>query len=313
MRNILIAGGAGFIGSHLAEAHLSLGDHVVVVDNLSTGNTRNLGNLTKSENLDFCLADVRQELNGVPDLDVIYNLASPASPPAYQAGRTKCLQTNSIGVQNLAELAHSHQARLVQASTSEVYGSPLVHPQKEDYWGNVNPIGDRSCYDEGKRYAEAYLMAHKHEHDTNVGIVRIFNTYGPHMSPYDGRVISNFIRQSLQGEDMTIYGDGTQTRSFCFVSDLVRGLMLMGESTATGPVNLGNPTERTVLDAAEVIIKLTNSTSRVVKKPLPSDDPVKRKPDISAAQEILGWSPETPFIDGVRETIRWFNQEGYGN
>lgn len=308
-RHVVITGGAGFLGSHLASRALASGVRVTVVDNLSTGNLGNLRSQLDDRNLDFIQADVQDEkitsIGGRGPIDVIFNLASPASPPVYSDARVNCLLTNALGVRNVATLAHKHGARLVQASTSEVYGDPEEHPQTERYLGNVNPVGPRSCYDEGKRYAEAYLAAHRHEQGTNTGIVRIFNTYGPNMSPHDGRVISGFVHQALTGEPLTVYGDGSQTRSFCYVSDLVEAIWKMGEIDHPGPINIGNPGEYTILDLARTVLDLTGSDSPIEYLPLPAEDPTRRRPDIARAGDVLGWRPTVNLREGLRRTIEW--------
>lgn len=305
---IVIAGGAGFLGSHLADYALREGYDVVVYDNLDTGSLSNIGHLfgSRSPGFTFIHGDVREPIEVSGPVSVVFNLASPASPPVYSADRLGCLQTNSVGAHHAAEFAMAKGARLVQASTSEVYGDPLAHPQVETDWGNVNPVGARSCYDEGKRYAEAFLAAARHEYGLDVGIARIFNTYGPRMHPEDGRVVSGFVRQALAGEPLTVYGDGTQTRSFCYVSDLVRGLWAMGQALGEmGPINLGNPEERTIGDMAVIVRDLVGSSSEIVYEPLPSDDPTRRRPDITRAGELLHWGPEVPLEDGLREVVEW--------
>ena len=306
--HILITGGAGFLGSHLAAYALSQGSHVTVMDDLSTGELRNIEKIRHHPHFRFLYTDVREEQHWTGPLDVIFNLASPASPPVYSADKIGCLTTNALGAHTVAQLAHVTGARLVQASTSEVYGDPLEHPQRETYLGNVNPVGPRSCYDEGKRYAEAYLTAHREEYGTDTGIVRIFNTYGPHMSPYDGRVISNLIHQALSGESLTVYGNGTQTRSFCYVDDLIRALWAMGESHHPGPINIGNPDEYTVGEIALEILHATGSSSGIEYRPLPPEDPTRRKPDITRAREVLNWFPETPLHVGLARTIEWHRE-----
>lgn len=301
----VITGGAGFLGSHLTDLILDQGHQVVVLDNLDTGRALNLRHRVGHPHLTFAHADVKQAITLDGPVDIVFNLASPASPPVYSAHRVNCLLTNALGVYQAARLALAKGARIVQASTSEVYGDPLNHPQLETDWGNVNPVGERSCYDEGKRYGEAMLMALRHEEGLNSGIVRIFNTYGPRMHPFDGRVISGFVRQALAGEPLTVYGDGSQTRSFCYVSDLVRGLWLMGNSTHPGPVNLGNPLEFSVLEMAGIIRSLTGSSSPIVHLPLPSDDPTRRRPAIGRAREALGWEPVIGMEEGLRNVIDW--------
>ncbi|NLE98416.1 MAG: NAD-dependent epimerase/dehydratase family protein, partial [Propionibacterium sp.] len=278
---------------------------VVAIDDLSTGSRENIAHHFDDPAFSFREADVQQPLTVEGPVDIVFHLASPASPPVYSADRVRCLLTNSLGVYHAALLALEKGARLVQASTSEVYGDPLHHPQVENDWGNVNPIGERSCYDEGKRYGEALLSSLRLERGLNSGIVRIFNTYGPRMHPYDGRVISGFIRQALEGSPLTVFGDGLQTRSFCYVSDLVRGLWLMGRSDHPGPVNLGNPLEHTILQMAHYIRDLTGSSSPIVHQALPSDDPTRRRPDITRAGEVLGWKPVVGLEEGLQKVITW--------
>lgn len=305
MKRILVTGGAGFIGSHLCKELLETGHYVICLDNLFTGSLDNINPLLSNQNFEFIEQDIITPID--IKIDQIYNLACPASPPHYQYNPVKTLKASVNGIENMLELAKKYNATLLQASTSEVYGNPLEHPQKESYWGNVNPIGPRSCYDEGKRCAETMMTDYNRQFGTDIKIVRIFNTYGPNMHPNDGRVVSNFIMQALRGEDITIYGDGMQTRSFCYVSDLVRGLIaMMNKPDFRGPVNLGNPSERTMLDLAEIIIRKTNSASKLVYKPLPNDDPVKRKPDITLAKAQLGWAPEVDIEHGLENTIEYF-------
>ena len=304
MKRILITGGAGFIGSHLCKKLTEAGHYVICLDNLFTGSKKNIEPLLKNENFRFVEHDVTEEF--CTDIDEIYNLACPASPPHYQYDPVKTIRTSVIGISNMLEIAKKSSAKILQASTSEVYGDPLVHPQKEEYWGNVNPIGIRSCYDEGKRCAETIMSDYHRQFGVNTRIVRIFNTYGPNMAVNDGRVVSNFIIQALKNEDITIYGDGSQTRSFCYVDDLVNGLIKLMESNYHKPVNIGNPSERTVLELASLIIELTNSKSEIVYKPLPSDDPVKRRPDITLAQKLLNWEPTVDIKDGLIKTIDYF-------
>lgn len=302
---ILITGGAGFLGSHLCEALVARGDSVVCVDDLSSGRLENIGHL-RHENLEFIRADVSQGLDLPGPFDAVAHLASPASPPLYLRRPLETLAVGSAGTDHALRLAGRDGARFVLASTSEVYGDPAVHPQSEDYWGNVNPIGPRSVYDEAKRFAEALTMAHGRTLGTNVGIVRIFNTYGPRMSAADGRIVTNFIGQALTGQSLTVYGDGSQTRSFCYVDDLVRGLVAMIDSDQTGPINLGNPEEFTVGDFARLVIALTGSSSPVRHLPLPADDPTRRRPAIERAEALLGWRPQVPVTDGLARTIEWF-------
>lgn len=308
-KRILVTGGSGFIGSHLCRSLLEEGHEVLCLDNFFTGRKENVADLRS--NLDFEL--IRHDLENPILLEVnqIYNLACPASPVHYQFNAVKTVKTNVLGTLNALGLAKRVNATMLQASTSEVYGDPEIHPQTEDYWGNVNPLGPRACYDEGKRVAETLCMDYRRQNGVRVKIVRIFNTYGPNMALNDGRVVSNFIVQALKGQDITIYGEGNQTRAFCFVSDLVRGLKSMMNSTApdfTGPVNLGNPQERTMLELAELVIKLTDSKSKIQFLPLPEDDPKRRKPDIGLARKELSWEPEVNLEDGLRETIAYFDK-----
>lgn len=305
-KRILVTGGAGFIGSHLCEKLLNDGNDVVCLDNFFTGSKDNIRHLLSNDHFELIRHDITQEYSA--EVDEIYNLACPASPPHYQYDAIKTIKTSVIGVTNMLELAMQSNATILQASTSEIYGDPIVHPQVESYWGNVNPIGLRSCYDEGKRCAETLMMDYHRQNNVDIRIVRIFNTYGPNMDIGDGRVVSNFIVQALRNEDITIYGDGSQTRSFCFVSDLVDGLirMMNNKQKFIGPVNLGNPSERTILDLAKLIINLTNSNSKIVYKPLPSDDPTQRKPDITLAEKELGWIPKVGIEEGLKQTIEYF-------
>ena len=305
MKKILVTGGAGFIGNHLCRKLLADGNYVVCLDNFFTGLKKHIADLLDISKFKLIEHDIVDPID--IDCEQIYNLACPASPPHYQYDSVKTLKTSVWGVLNMLEIAKKYNATILQASTSEVYGNPLQHPQNETYWGNVNPIGVRSCYDEGKRAAETLMMDYHRQHNTDIRIVRIFNTYGPNMDPKDGRVVSNCIMQALNGEDITVYGDGSQTRSFCYVDDLVNGLILMmNKEGITGPVNLGNPSERTVLNLAEMIKKLTDSKSKIVFKPLPSDDPIKRKPDITLAKNELGWEPKIDIEDGLKNTIEYF-------
>ncbi len=306
MKRILITGGAGFIGSHLCERLLNEGNEVICLDNFFTGSKENIRHLLDNNRFELVRHDVTKEYYA--EVDQIYNMACPASPPHYQYNPIKTIKTSVLGVTNMLGLAKRCRATILQASTSEVYGNPLVHPQTEDYWGNVNPIGIRSCYDEGKRCAETLMMDYHRQNNVDTRIIRIFNTYGPNMDPNDGRVVSNFIVQALQNKDITMYGDGTQTRSFCYVSDLVDGIvkMMNNEQKFIGPVNLGNPSERTVYDLAELIIKLTNSNSKIKFAPLPQDDPLQRKPDISLAKKELCWEPKVDIEEGLLKTIEYF-------
>jgi dTDP-glucose 4,6-dehydratase len=302
----VITGGAGFLGSHLCDALVDRGDIAVCVDNFATGRRANVEHFLGNSAFEFVACDVSEELDIPGPLDLVAHLASPASPPDYLIRPLETLAVGSRGTENALRLAERHRARFLLASTSEVYGDPAVHPQPEDYWGNVNPIGPRSVYDEAKRYAEAVSFAYRRARDVNTGIVRIFNTYGPRMSARDGRVVTNFVTQALNGEPLTIYGDGSQTRSFCYVDDLIRGIVAMIDSPEPGPVNLGNPEEFTVADFAQLVLRVTGSESSVEHHPLPVDDPVQRCPVINRAKELLGWQPEIRVEEGVRRTVEWF-------
>jgi dTDP-glucose 4,6-dehydratase len=307
---VVVAGGAGFVGSNLCAVLLDRGDQVVCVDNLSTGRRENVAHLSHHSAFEFIEFDVTS--GPIPvfgPVDAVANLASPASPPDYLRMPLETLSVGSRGTENCLELSRVHGARFMLASTSEVYGDPLVHPQDESYWGNVNPIGPRSVYDEAKRYAEAVTTAYRTSLGVNTGIIRIFNTYGPQMREHDGRVVSSFISQALNGEPLTVFGDGSQTRSFCYVDDLVRGIVAMLDSDTAGPVNLGNPNEMTVRELADLITAMTDSDSPVNYLPLPQDDPMQRKPVITRAQELLGWTPEVSLEDGLRKTIDYFASE----
>ncbi len=307
-KKILVTGGAGFIGSHLCERLLRAGEDVLCVDNFFTGSKRNVAHLVASPMFELMRHDVTFPL--YVEVDRIFNFACPASPVHYQFDPVQTTKTSVHGAINMLGLAKRVKARILQASTSEVYGDPEVHPQVESYWGRVNPIGPRSCYDEGKRCAETLFFDYQRQHELDVKVVRIFNTYGPRMHPNDGRVVSNFIVQALRGEDITIYGDGQQTRSFCYVDDLVDGVIRMMDSERGfhGPVNLGNPGEFTMLGLAEIVLRLTGSRSGIVKKPLPPDDPRKRQPDITLAKEKLGWAPTIALEDGLKETVAYFKK-----
>jgi len=304
-KTILVTGGAGFIGSHLCKSLLNEKHKVICLDNLFTGSLDNIACLNNDINFEFVNHDITKPYFR-DNIDEIYNLACPASPIHYQSNPIKTVKTCTIGVINMLGLAKKNNAKILQASTSEVYGDPEIHPQKEDYNGNVNTIGYRSCYDEGKRCAETLFMDYKREHNLNIRIVRIFNTYGPNMTKNDGRVVSNFILQSLKGKDITVYGDGSQTRSFQFIDDLVNGLMKMMNSDSVGPINLGNPIELSMKDLATMVITLTNSSSNIIYKDLPEDDPKRRKPDISLAKAILDWSPIIDLQTGLKKTINYF-------
>jgi len=305
MKRILVTGGAGFIGSHLCEKLLQDGNDVICLDNFFTGSKDNIRHLLSDNHFELVLHDITKEF--FAEVDQIYNLACPASPPHYQYNAIKTIKTSVLGVLHMLGLAKRCNATILQASTSEVYGDPKVHPQTEDYWGNVNPIGIRSCYDEGKRCAETLMMDYHRQNNVDTRIVRIFNTYGPNMALNDGRVVSNFIVQALKNENITIYGDGSQTRSFCYVSDMVDGLIAMMNNPQgfIGPVNLGNPSERSILDFAKYIIELTNSNSKIVFEPLPGDDPTQRKPDISLAKKEFNWEPQVDLKDGLLKTIEY--------
>ena len=303
---ILVTGGAGFLGSHLCERLLKDGHEVVCLDNLFTGQKANIAHLLPNPNFEFVRHDVIDPFKY--EVDQIYNLACPASPPHYQFNPIKTTKTSVMGAINCLGLAKRVKARVFQASTSEVYGDPSVHPQPESYWGNVNPIGKRSCYDEGKRCAETLFFDYHRENKVDIRVIRIFNTYGPRMHPYDGRVVSNFIVQALKGQDLTIYGDGTQTRSFCYVDDLIEGFVrFMAQTETVGPLNLGNPGEFTMLQLAEKTLQLVGGKSKIVHKPLPSDDPKQRRPDITLAKKHLGgWQPQVPLEEGLKRTIAYF-------
>ncbi|MDK2971723.1 MAG: dTDP-glucose 4,6-dehydratase [Candidatus Sumerlaeota bacterium] len=305
MPRTLVTGGAGFIGSHLCDKLLSLGHHVICVDNLSTGKIDNIAHI-RDERFLFIKQDVTNYLYIEGPLDYILHFASPASPIDYLERPIPTLKVGSLGTHKALGLALEKRARLLLASTSEIYGDPLVHPQREDYWGNVNPIGPRGVYDEAKRFAEAMTMGYQRFHKLETRIVRIFNTYGPRMRLHDGRVVPNFIRQALAGEPLTIYGDGTQTRSFCYVSDLVDGIIKLLLSDEPEPVNLGNPAEITIMQFAEAILRLSGADVPIVHEPLPVDDPRKRKPDISKAKRILGWEPKVGLDEGITQTIAYF-------
>ena len=307
-KRILITGGAGFIGSHLCEKLLKEGNEVLSVDNYFTGRKKNIQHLLKNPNFEMIRHDIVNEFRA--EVDQIYNFACPASPVHYQYNAISTIKTNVLGMMNMLGLAKKVRARILQASTSEVYGNPLEHPQKETYWGNVNTIGIRSCYDEGKRISETLCFDYHRQHKVDIRVIRIFNTYGPRMLANDGRVVSNFIVQALSGKDITIYGDGSQTRSFCFVDDLVNGIVaMMNQDSFTGPVNLGNSDEFTVKELAELVIKLTKSKSKIIYNPLPQDDPARRRPDLSLAKEKLGYKFTVPLVEGLKRTIKYFQGE----
>lgn len=308
MKKILVTGGAGFLGSHLCEQLINDGHDVLCVDNYFTGSKQNIAHLIGNPNFELLRHDVTFPL--YVEVDQIYNLACPASPVHYQFDPVQTTKTSVHGAINMLGLAKRVGARILQASTSEVYGDPEVHPQTEDYWGRVNPIGPRSCYDEGKRCAETLFFDYQRQHQLDIKVVRIFNTYGPRMHPNDGRVVSNFIVQALRGEDITMYGDGSQTRSFCYVDDMIEGFerMMNSEPGFSGPINMGNPGEFSMLELAEKVVRLTASKSRLTFKPLPTDDPKQRQPNISLAREKLGWEPTVCLEDGLRETISYFQK-----
>lgn len=305
-KRILVTGGAGFVGSHLCEALLKNGHEVFCLDNFFTGQKQNIVHLIDNPYFELIRHDITMPF--FIEADEIYNLACPASPIHYQYNGIKTIKTSVMGAINMLGLAKRLNAKVLQASTSEVYGDPEVHPQPESYWGNVNPIGPRACYDEGKRCAEALFVNYHRQNRVKIKIARIFNTYGPRMHPNDGRVVSNFIVQALRGDDITIFGEGTQTRSFCYVDDMVKALIGLMETpdTFTGPLNLGNPGEFTMLELAEAVLRLTGSHSKVVYQALPQDDPMKRQPDISLAREVLGWEPKTQLEEGLKHTIGYF-------
>jgi len=305
--HIVITGGAGFLGSHLCDRLIEAGDEVICLDNFFTGSRKNIEHLLPNPRFELVRHDVVEPIH--LEVNQIYNLACPASPIHYQYNPVKTVKTSVLGSLHMLGLAKRVRARILQASTSEVYGDPTEHPQKESYWGHVNPVGIRSCYDEGKRISETLMMDYHRQNQVDVRIARIFNTYGPRMSLQDGRVVSNFIVQALSNEPITIYGDGSQTRSFCYVSDLIEGLCrLMNTEGLTGPVNIGNPNEITILELAETIIGLTGSRSPVVRHPLPQDDPIQRQPDISLAHEALGWQPLVSLREGLSATIAYFDR-----
>jgi UDP-glucuronate decarboxylase len=304
---VLVTGGSGFLGSHLSDRLIKDGNDVICVDNLFTGSKDNIRHLLSHPYFEFIRHNVTEPIR--LEVDQIYNLACPASPVHYQYNPIETAKTSVMGALNMLGLARRTKARILQASTSEVYGDPQVHPQPESYWGSVNPIGKRSCYDEGKRLAETLFFDYHRQTGVDIRVIRIFNTYGPRMNPSDGRVVSNFIVQALRGEDITIYGDGTQTRSFCYVDDLIDGMVRMMETeNFTGPVNIGNPGEFTMLELAEKVIRLTGSTSRIIHEPLPSDDPAQRQPVIDLAKDKLGWQPTVNLDDGLERTIAYFRE-----
>ena len=313
IKRILVTGGAGFLGSHLCERLLERGHDLICLDNFFTSQKSNVAHLLDRPNFELIRHDVTLPI--LLEVDEIYNLACPAAPGHYQYNPIKTMKTSVMGAINMLGMAKRCRAKVLQASTSEVYGDPDVHPQVESYRGVVNPIGPRACYDEGKRAAETLFMDYHRQNRVNVRIVRIFNTYGPRMHPYDGRVVSNFIRQALAGEDITIYGDGSQTRSFCYRDDLVEGMIRMmdGPDDFIGPVNLGNPEEFTILELAQLVLELTGSRSKLIYEPLPTDDPTQRQPDITLARKHLGWQPTVPLREGLGKTIEWFRSIDLGH
>lgn len=306
IKRILVTGGAGFVGSHLCDRLVAQGHDVICLDNLFTSQKNNITHLLGKPNFEFVRHDVVHPFWF--EVDEVYNLACPASPPHYQYNPVKTMKTSVMGAINMLGLAKRVRAKILQASTSEIYGEPKEHPQQEGYWGNVNPIGLRSCYDEGKRAAETLFFDYHRQNKVNIRVIRIFNTYGPRMHPFDGRVVSNFIVQAITGQDITMYGDGSQTRSFGYVSDLIEGMMAMmnGADSFVGPVNIGNPVEFTVLELAKQVIELTGSKSKIIYKPRPSDDPSQRRPDISLAKKQLNWEPKVPLREGLQKTIEYF-------
>lgn len=307
MNSVLVTGGAGFLGSHLCDRLIAQGKDVICVDNFFTGSKRNIAHLIGHPRFEVIRHDIVHPL--FLEVNEIYNLACPASPVAYQYNPIKTIKTSTVGMVNVLGLAKRCRARVLHASTSEVYGDPDVHPQVEEYWGNVNPLGPRSCYDEGKRIAESLCINYHHSHNVPIRIVRIFNTYGPRMDPNDGRVISNFINQALRGEPITIYGDGKQTRSFCYVDDLIEGFIkMMEQDETTGPVNLGNPVENTMLELAEAVLQHVDSASELIYEPLPQDDPRQRCPDITKARNMLKWEPRVPLQEGLGKTVEYYRQ-----
>ena len=308
MARVVVLGGAGFLGSHLCDALLRRGDEVVAVDNFCTGSKDNVKHLASTKSFSLIDADICDEIPVAGKVDLIFNFASPASPKQYLKMPLETLRVGSVGTENAIKLALQNNARLIMASTSEVYGDPLVNPQSETYFGNVNPLGLRSCYDEAKRFSEALLMAHHRTSKLNLGIVRIFNTYGPRLDPDDGRVVSTIITQAIVNRDLTIHGDGSQTRSFCYVDDLIRGIIALADSSEVGPINLGNNIEITVSKLAEMVLKICGSKSKVVFTQAMEDDPQQRCPDLAQAKDKLGWEPQVSVEDGLKKTIEWFKQ-----
>lgn len=309
MSRIVVLGGAGFLGSHLCDVFVERGDEVVAVDNYSTGSKKNLEQLAKVKNFSLIEADICQPIEVAGKIDIVMNFASPASPKKYLQMTIETLQAGSLGTESAIQLALKNNARLIMASTSEIYGDPLVSPQSEAYYGNVNPIGVRSCYDEAKRFSEALLMAHSRTSGLNLGIARIFNTYGPRLDPDDGRAVSTMIAQAISNQDLTVHGDGKQTRSFCYVDDLIRGIVELTNSTEVGPINLGNDIEISVLDLAHLILKINQSSNKISFTQAMDDDPQQRCPDLTAAKTKLGWRPEVSIEDGLFRTIDWFKSQ----
>ena len=308
MARIVVLGASGFLGSHLCDELIARGDEVIGIDDLSSSTGLNLKQLESESRFTFLKSDITEGIPVRGTVDAVLNFASPASPPRYLETPIQTLRTGSRGTDNALQFALENNARFIMASTSEVYGDPTVSPQVETYWGNVNSIGERSCYDEAKRYAEALCMAYWREYQANIGIVRIFNTYGPRLDPTDGRVVSNFVCQALQGQNLTVYGDGSQTRSFCYVDDEIRGILALLDSNERGPINIGNPVEFTMLELAELVLELTGSQSQLVYEALPADDPLQRCPDITLARQLLKWEPTVDLREGLRNTIDWFQK-----
>ena len=308
MARIVVLGASGFLGSHLCDELIARGDEVVGIDDLSSSTGVNLKALESEPRFTFLKGDIAEGIPVRGTVDAVLNFASPASPPRYLNMPIQTLRTGSRGTDNALQFALENNARFIMASTSEVYGDPTISPQVETYWGNVNSIGERSCYDEAKRYAEALCMAYWREYQANIGIVRIFNTYGPRLDPTDGRVVSNFVCQALQGQNLTVYGDGSQTRSFCYVDDEIRGILALLDSNERGPINIGNPVEFTMLELAELVLELTGSQSQLVYEALPADDPLQRCPDITLARQLLKWEPTVDLREGLRNTIDWFQK-----
>ena len=308
MARVVVLGASGFLGSHLCDELIARGDEVVGIDDLSSSTGVNLKALESEPRFTFLKGDIAAGIPVRGTVDAVLNFASPASPPRYLETPIQTLRTGSQGTDNALQFALENNARFIMASTSEVYGDPTISPQVETYWGNVNSIGERSCYDEAKRYAEALCMAYWREYQANIGIVRIFNTYGPRLDPTDGRVVSNFVCQALQGQNLTVYGDGSQTRSFCYVDDEIRGILALLDSNERGPINIGNPVEFTMLELAELVLELTGSQSQLVYEALPPDDPFQRCPDITLARQLLKWEPTVELREGLRHTIDWFQK-----